>query len=81
MTISVLCSWWVLIYLQVYVLFFFLTFKNKIFQDFPGSPVVKTPRFHAGGVGLVLGLGTKIVHVCVVAQLLQLCPSLCDPMD
>ena len=60
---------------------FFLSFKNRFFQDFPGSPVVKTPRFHVGGMGLILGLGTKLVHLCVCAQLLQLCPTLCDPMD
>ena len=60
---------------------FFLSLKNRFFQDFPGSPVVKTPRFHAGGMALILGLGTKLVHLCVCAQLLQLCPTLCDPMD
>ena len=60
---------------------FFLSFKNRFSQDSPGSPVVKTPCFHARGVGLILGLGTKIVNLCVCAQLLQLGPTLCDPID
>ena len=30
--------------------------------DFPGGPVVKTLRFHGGGLGLIPGQGTKILH-------------------
>ena len=36
--------------------------KKKI-RDFPGSPVVKTPRFHCRGRGFdIPGQGTKIPH-------------------
>ena len=31
-------------------------------RDFPGSPVVKTPHFTAGGTGSIPGQGTKIPH-------------------
>ena len=31
-------------------------------RDFPGSPVVKTLPFNAGGAGSVLGQGAKIPH-------------------
>ena len=30
--------------------------------DFPGGPVVKTPRFHCRGAGLIPGQGTGIPH-------------------
>ena len=30
--------------------------------DFPGSPVVKTSPFNAGGVGLIPGRGAMIPH-------------------
>ena len=30
--------------------------------DFPGSPVVKTLPFNAGGVGSIPGQGAKILH-------------------
>ena len=30
--------------------------------DFPGGPVVKTPRFHCRGHGFDLWLGVKILH-------------------
>ena len=30
--------------------------------DLPGGPVVKTPRFHAGCLGLIPGWETKIPH-------------------
>ena len=36
------------------------TFK-KLFRDFPGRPVVKTPCFH-WGAGSIPGQGTKISH-------------------
>ena len=42
--------------------------KFKIFNvwkallDSPGGPVVKTPGFHCGGAGLILGWRTKIPH-------------------
>ena len=31
-------------------------------QDFPGGPLVKNPPYHAGDMGLIPGLGTKIPH-------------------
>ena len=37
-------------------------FKNLLFWDFPGSPVVKTRASSAGGMGLIPGGGTKIPH-------------------
>ena len=36
--------------------------KETTYQDCSGGPVVKTPNFHAGGAGLILGLGIKIPH-------------------
>ena len=31
-------------------------------RDFPGGPVVKTPRFHCRGCGSIPGWGTNILH-------------------
>ena len=39
-----------------------LWIKKYLCWDFPGSPVVKTPRFHAGGAGSIPGQGTKISY-------------------
>ena len=36
--------------------------SNNIYRDFPGSPVVRTLPFNAGGVGLIPGRGAKIPH-------------------
>ena len=33
------------------------TFSKIVFRDFPGSPLVKTPRFHCGGHGFHPWLG------------------------
>ena len=30
--------------------------------DFPGNPVMKTPRFHCGGTSLILAQGTNVPH-------------------
>ena len=32
------------------------------FLDFPGGPVVETPRFHCRGCGLIPDPGTRIPH-------------------
>ena len=32
----------------------------NVFWDFPGGPVVKTPRFHCRQMGSILGRGTKM---------------------
>ena len=62
-------------------------FKNKMFWEFPGSPVVKTqcfrdlpggpvvknPPYNAGDTGLIPGQGTKIPHA---AGQLSLCADL-----
>ena len=34
--------------------------KKTPATEFPGSLVVRTPDFHSGGLGSVLGLGTEI---------------------
>jgi len=55
---------------------------QELLWDFPGGPVGKTPCFHcrgAGDVGSFPGWGTKIPHAA--AKSLQLCPTLCDPID
>ena len=36
------------------------TLVIKTLWDFPGSPVVRTPRFHCRGHGWIPGRGTKI---------------------
>ena len=41
---------------------FFGFLKIFIYWDFPGGPVVKNPPSNAGGVGSILGQGTKIPH-------------------
>ena len=44
---------------------YYVTVKKKEVEDFPGSPVVKTPSLHcstAAGTGLIPGWGTKILH-------------------
>ena len=38
----------------------YLSYLSIIFREFPGGPVVRTPRFHCRGHGSILGLGTKI---------------------
>ena len=51
-----------------YTLFFFKgshktrTTVKKTYRDFPGSPVVKTLRFHCRGRRFKPGWGTKIPH-------------------
>ena len=54
-------------------------FIKELLEDFPGVPVVKNLPSSAGDVGLIPGQGTKIPHVH--AKSLQLCQTLCDPMD
>ena len=39
-----------------------LLHQNMHNGDFPDGPVVKTPRFHAGGTGSIRGWETKIPH-------------------
>ena len=47
--------------------------KVKNGRAFPGGPVVENPPANAGDVGLIPGLGTKIIHatrqlnLCVTA--------------
>ena len=36
--------------------------KHRFGWDFPGGPVVKGPPSNAGGVSLIAGLGTKVLH-------------------
>ena len=36
--------------------------SRKLYKDFPGGSVAKTPPSSAGGVGLIPGWGTKIPH-------------------
>ena len=36
--------------------------------NFPGSPVVKTPRFTAGGAGSISGWGMEIPHAACCGQ-------------
>ena len=43
-----------------------MTDKKRQGGDFPGSPVVKTST--AGGLAVIPGRGTKILHVRSVAQ-------------
>ena len=47
----------------------------------PGSPVVKTSSFNAEGAGLILGIKIPHAAAAAAAKLLQLCPTVCDPMD
>ena len=54
-------------------------FIKELLEDFPGVPVVKNLPSSAGDVGLIPDQGTKIPHVH--AKSLQLCQTLCDPMD
>ena len=44
--------------------------------EFPGGPVVKTPHLHCRGVGLIPGLGTKILQASQPGQVLA-APSFC----
>jgi len=37
--------------------------------------------YNAGGMGSILGGGTKIPHAAAAAKSLQSCPTLCDPID
>ena len=37
--------------------------RKRQTRDFPGSLLVKNPRFHAGGMGLIPDQETKIPHV------------------
>ena len=37
-----------------------LVFKEVLWEDFPGGPVVKTSPSNAGGAGLIPGRGAKI---------------------
>ena len=50
--------------------------------DFSGSPVLMTLPSNAGDEGSDLCQGVKIPHAAAAAaKLLQLCPTLCDPID
>ena len=42
--------------------------KRKANWDFPGDPVVKTLPSKTGGMGAILGRGTKILHVAWYSQ-------------
>ena len=53
-------------------------FIKELLEDFPGVPVVKNLPSSIGDKGLIPGQ-TKIPHVH--AKLLQLCQTLCDPID
>ena len=51
---------------------------QELLEDFPGVPVVKDLPSSIGDKGLIPGQ-TKIPHVH--AKSLQLCQTLCDPID
>ena len=54
--------------------------KIKVFlwkRDFPGSPVVKAPRFPARGKGVAFQ--EQRLHMLLLCA--QLCLTLCDPKD
>jgi len=57
----------------------FMSFKNKILLDFPGSPMVKTLSFQCREWAFHPGQGTKIPHVKLSHA--QSCPTLCNSMD
>ena len=53
-------------------------------REFPGRPVVRTPRFHCQGPGSIPGWGTlQAVWNGQKKKVLvaQSCPTLCNPMD
>ena len=51
-------------------------------QEFPGSPVVKSPHFHCRVCRLHPGWRTKILQISVqFGSVAQSCPTLCDPMN
>ena len=65
-------------------LFFFKYFKNIIFRNFPGGPVVEGPPCNTGDTGLIPGPGTKMPHAGeqlnqVLPQLENLCMAMKDP--
>ena len=41
--------------------------KQSFTGYFPGSPTVRTPRFHCRGAGPISGQGTRIPHVVCCA--------------
>ena len=58
--------------LLVFFFFFPLTYiTSSRLGDFPGGPVVKTPRF----------LVEELRFYTTCAKLFQSCPTLCDPLD
>ena len=61
--ILILCSSWIFF-------FFALTFifKKHCIWEFPGGPVVRTPRFHFRGMGSIPGWGTKIPQAAQYGQ-------------
>ena len=36
--------------------------KRQRYRDFPCGPVIETPPYNAGDLGLIPGQGTKILH-------------------
>ena len=54
--------------------------------EFPNYPVVRTQHFNCQVPGSMADQGTKIPQAgqyaaAAAAKLLQLCPTLCDPID
>ena len=57
---------------KVFILPVFLkdifTEYTALSRDFPGSPVVKSLPFNAGGMGLLTGQGTKVLRAARCGQ-------------